>query len=52
MGTQLITQHSDTFTFDCLCDENIKLPFIDARKDTGPFVKALVESSPGKTLLA
>jgi nucleoside-diphosphate-sugar epimerase len=49
---QLITQHHNGFTFDRLCDGNVKLPFIDTRKDTGPFVKALVESPPGKTLLA
>lgn len=28
------------------------MPYIDTRKDTGPFVKALVEYRPGKTLLA
>ena len=49
---QLTSQHPDGFTFDRLCDGNFKLPFIDTRKDTGPFVKALVESPPGKTLLA
>jgi hypothetical protein len=49
---QLITQYHDGFTFDRLCDGNVKLPFIDTRKDTGLFVRALVESPPGKTLLA
>ena len=35
-----------------MCGGDVKHPFIITRKDTGPLVKALVESPPGKTLLA
>ena len=38
--------------FERLCDGNVKLPYIDTRRDTGPFVRALIGSSPGRTLLA
>lgn len=48
----LTAQHHDNFKFDRLCDGNVKLPLIDTRKDAGPFVKALIESPPRKTLLA
>jgi hypothetical protein len=48
----LTTQHPGGATFGRLCDGNAKLQFIDTRKDTGPFLKALVESASGKTLLA
>ena len=50
--SQLTSQHPDGFTFDRLCGGDTKLPFIDTRKDTGPFVKALVETGPRKRLLA
>lgn len=48
----LTAQHHDSFTIDRLCDGNVKLPFIDTCKGTGPFVKALVELPLGKTLPA
>lgn len=41
-----------TFRLDRLIPPKSKLPFIDTRKDTGPFVKALIERDPGNTLLA
>ncbi|KAM3077001.1 hypothetical protein ACMFMG_003531 [Clarireedia jacksonii] len=31
---------------------NVKLPYIAAEEDTGPFVQALVQDSPGKNLIA
>lgn len=33
-------------------DPDVKLPFLAGEKDTGPFVKALVQESPGKNLIA
>ena len=46
-------QKSDgTYTIDRLTQPNKKHPFIVTQWDTGHFVKTLIESPPGKTLLA
>ena len=46
------SQMPEGFVFERLCNGQVKHPFIIAGKDTGPFVRALVEAHPGKVLLA
>lgn len=46
-----IKQEDSTFLVQRLCDGDAKHPFIITRNDTGPLVKALTETEPGKTLL-
>lgn len=45
-------QADGSFVIERTFDPEHKIPFIFAHKDTGPFVKALVDTAPGKNLNA
>ncbi|KIX00671.1 uncharacterized protein Z518_09736 [Rhinocladiella mackenziei CBS 650.93] len=47
-----VKRKDGSFLIERLCPPEAKHPFIVTGQDTGPFVKALVDLDPGKTLLA